>query len=362
MTKRTKRIVIWTAALAAITALALPKLTSSRPSSRDSAADKRGNGAPSKQVSVKAYVVTAGQLDDRISVTGSILPNEQIDLQSEVPGKIVRIYFAEGSQVRKGTPLVKINDADLQAQLTRAIYERQLAQAKEERGRQLREKQAVSPAEYDIALNELNTASASISLIRAQIAKTLIVAPFSGTVGLRQVSQGSYISPSTKIATLSSIDPVKVEFAVPEKYFGAVRRGSRIGFRVAGSAETYEAQVYAVEPQIDQATRTLQVRALCANHDGRIVPGAFAQIDLTLKEIGNAVMVPTEAVVPELQGKKVFIARNGKAESKPVEVGIRTDRSVQITSGLSVGDTVITSGILQVKPGSPLKISEFELL
>jgi membrane fusion protein (multidrug efflux system) len=185
MSKRTKRIVIWTVTLAAITALAVPKLTSSRSPSKETAADKRGNGGPPKQVSVKAYVVTAGQLDDRIAVTGSILPNEQIDLQSEVPGKIVRIYFTEGTQVRKGAPLVKINDADLQAQLTRAIYEKQLAQAKEDRQRQLREKQAVSPAEYDIALNELNTATASIAIIRAQIAKTLILAPFSGTIGLR---------------------------------------------------------------------------------------------------------------------------------------------------------------------------------
>jgi membrane fusion protein (multidrug efflux system) len=358
MTKRTKRTVYWLLAVVLLAGLAIPKLTSSKAKSQTAAGKGRG-GSNSGPVAVRAYVVAPSKLDDRITVTGTISANEQVDLQSEVPGKITRIYFREGEPVRKGAPLVKINDSELQAQLVRANYRRQLAAAKEARQKQLREKQAVSQEEYDVALSELNTASADIALIRAQIAKTMIVAPFSGTVGLRYVSEGSYISPSTKIATLNSTNPVKIDFSVPEKYFSIVRRGSAISFRVQGAPESYIGRVYAVEPRIDQTTRTLQVRAVSPN-DGRILPGAFAEIELTLKQIDGALMIPTEAVVPELDGKKVFIARNGKAESRKVEVGIRTDRNVQVTSGLAAGDTVITSGILQVKPGSMLKISEVE--
>jgi membrane fusion protein (multidrug efflux system) len=365
MTKRTKRLTLWLLAAVIVVGLAIPKLTSLKGNTPAAAAKKssggRGSGS-SGPVAVRAYVVSPETLDDRIAVTGTISPNEQVDLQSEVPGKIVKIYFHEGDRVSRGKLLVKINDADLRAQLQRAIYQKQLATAKEARQRQLREKDAVSQAEYDVAINELNTATADIALITAQIAKTEIRAPFSGVVGLRQVSEGSYISPTTKIATLNNTDPVKIDFSVPEKYFSIVRRGSEVSFTIQGADGRYTGRVYAVEPKIDQETRTLQVRALCANGNGRIFPGSFAQIDLVLKKIDGALMVPTEAVVPELQGKKVFVSKDGKAEPRKVEVGIRTDKTVQVISGLAPGDTVITTGILQVKPGSPLKISEFQKL
>jgi len=362
MTKRTKRLTLWLVAAAVILGLAIPKLTS-RTGSAPAASQKGGRGGGGTgPVTVKAYVVSSSSLNDQISVTGTISPHEQVDLQSEVPGKLVRIYFREGEYVKKGTLLTKINDVDLRAQLERAQYAKQLAEAKEGRQRQLRDKEAVSPAEYDVAINELNTATADIALIKAQIAKTEIRAPFSGVVGLRQVSEGSYVSPTTKIATLSSIDPVKIDFSVPEKYFNSVRRGSDISFTIQGSEGRYTGRVYAVEPQIDQQTRTLLVRALCSNGNGKIFPGSFAQIDLVLNKIDGALMVPTEAVIPELQGKKVFVSKDGKVEPRIVEVGIRTSKTVQITSGLAAGDTVITTGILQVKPGSTVKISELQQL
>jgi membrane fusion protein, multidrug efflux system len=366
MTQRAKRFTIGAIALAALIALAIPKLTSSgtnAPGGKPGAAGARGGGAGGGgPIAVKAYVVQPSRLDDQIVVSGTISPNEQVDLQSEVPGKIVRILFSEGSAVRKGALLVKINDSELRAQLARAIARKDLAVAKELRQRTLREKDAVSQAEYDVALNELKSAEADIALIRAQIEKTELRAPFAGRIGLRYVSEGSNIVPSTKIASLNNTNPVKVDFSVPEKYFGVVRPGSMITFTIQGAEGVYNAKVYAVEPRIDQETRTLQVRARCDNGGGRLFPGAFAEIRLVLGRTEDALMVPTEAVIPEMQGKKVFVVKDGKAEPRKIEVGIRTDKQVQVTSGLAAGDSVVMTGILQVKPGSRLKVSTIETL
>ncbi len=360
MTIRAKRITIGLVALAVLAGLALPKLLSSSASSAP--APSRGRGGGGGPVNVKAYVLQQSTLDDRILVTGTVAPNEQVDLQSEVPGKITRILFREGANVSKGALLIKINDADLRAQLERAVYRKELAAAKETRQRALRERAAISEAEYDVALNELNTAVSEINLIKAQIAKTEIRAPFAGTIGLRYVSEGSYVSPTTKIASLHSINPVKIDFSVPEKYYSLVRPGNKITFKIQGSDKDYTGNVYAVEPRIDQTTRTLQVRALCQNSGGTIFPGAFAQIGLVLKSADDALMVPTQALIPELEGASVFVSKEGKAESRKVVIGSRTASSIQITDGLTPGDTVITSGILQVRPGSTLKITELQEL
>lgn len=358
MTKRAKSITIGLIGVAVLAGFAIPKLISGsdKPAA---AASRRGAGGP---LAVRAYVVAPATLDDRILVTGTISPNEYVDLQSEVPGKITRVLFNEGQMVSKGMLLVKINDADLQAELKRAVLQKQLAEVKEGRQRQLRDKQAISAAEYDIAQNELNTSDAEIGLIRAQIAKTEIRAPFSGVIGLRFISEGSYVSPTTKIASLHSINPVKIDFSVPEKYYNLVRRGSEISFSVQGSEGKYVGTVYAVEPRIDQTTRTLQVRAISRNTTGEVFPGSFAEINLVLKSDNEALMIPTEALIPELEGASVFISKGGKAESRKVEIGTRTASSVQIMGGLTPGDTVITTGILQMRPGNPLKITEFQKL
>jgi membrane fusion protein (multidrug efflux system) len=371
MSKRTKRILIWSLLIAAVAALAIPKLITHSPKGEGAAkgeaparaaapggsrgAGRGGGGSP---VAVEAVVVGTGEMADRLRVSGTVLPNESVDLQSEVSGKIVGIYFREGQPVARGQLLVKINDADLQAQLKRAELEKTLAASKEARQKQLIEKKAISPSDYDVALNELNTASAEIELVKAQIAKTEIRAPFAGVVGLRNVSVGSYIAPTTKIATFSSTNPVKIDFFVPEKYLGVVRPGSTVAFSIAGSSGQVSGRVYAVEPRVEQATRTLQVRATAPNPGGRLVPGSFAEVEVTLSRFEQAMTVPTEAIVPQPGGKMaVFIARNGKAESRPIDVGLRTPRSVQVLSGLAPGDTVISSGVQLVKPGGAVKVT-----
>lgn len=197
---------------------------------------------------------------------------------------------------------------------------------------------------------------ADIDRVNSDIAKTEIYAPFSGMIGLRSVSNGSYISSSTLIARLQQIDPIKIDFAVPEKFANSIAKGSPITFTLTGSEEQYTATVYATEPKIDMATRTLKVRALTSNIGGKLLPGAFAKVEVTLTSIHDALAIPTTSIVPQIDGQKVFVYRSGKAFAIPVETGIRSDSSVQVIRGLSLGDTVITTGLMQIRDKATVSI------
>ncbi|MDX1672172.1 MAG: efflux RND transporter periplasmic adaptor subunit, partial [Balneolaceae bacterium] len=260
----------------------------------------------------------------------------------------------------KGDLLLKINDSELQAQLNRARYRLDLASERERRQRKLLEKGGISQEDYDATLNEVNVLRSEVQLINAQIEKTEIVAPFTGRVGLRYVSEGSYISPSTRIASLQNINPMKIDFSIPERYVNAVEVDDRISFTVQGTEQTFEGRIYAIEPRIDSQTRTLQLRAYSNNDEGLLIPGAFADLELILQNIEDALMIPSISLVPELQGQKVFLYRSGSVVEQPVETGIRTEERVQITEGLSPGDTVLTTGLLQVRPGMGVEINELE--
>lgn len=312
----------------------------------------------SMKVPVNAYIVKTTKLQDRIVTTGTILANEDVDLKSEISGKISRILFREGTTVNKGDLLVKINDDELQAQLLKTSYRKKLMEEREFRQKKMLEREAISQEEYDIALNELNTVDAEIQLIKAQIEKTEIRAPFNGIIGLKSISEGSYVSPAASIATLQNINPVKIDFSVPEKYFNRVRAGNLINFKIQGSDKTYTGKVYAVEPKINLATRTLQVRAISQNERSEIFPGSFAEIDIILGEKSNAMLLPSESVIPDLEGKKVFKISGGRAISVAVETGVRQEKEVEILNGLTPGDTIVTSGILQLKSGIPVMINE----
>ncbi|MBC8145881.1 MAG: efflux RND transporter periplasmic adaptor subunit, partial [bacterium] len=273
-------------------------------------------------------------------------------------GKITGIYFNKGEAVGRGKLLVRINDGELRAQHKRAVYRRTLAAAKEKRSRELLGKNAVSAADYDVALSELQTSNAEIELIQAQLDKTQLHAPFAGVIGFRQVSIGSYISPATRIATLSNTNPVKIEFFVPERYQPLVRPGSAITFNVDGARDERTGRVYAIEPRIEQTTRTLQVRATAPNPGGQLMPGSFAQIALRLSRTVQAISIPSEAVIPQAGGKtSVFVTKYGVADRRDIEVGLRTERTVQVISGLTPGDTVIVSGVQMVKPGGSIKVT-----
>lgn len=305
---------------------------------------------------VRALIVASERVSDRVMTVGTVLANEEVEIRSEVSGKIDRIFFNEGQRVTKGDVLVKVNDAELRAQLLRAQSRLALAEQQEARQRQLYEKTLVSKEDYDNAVTSLSIARADVQLIEAQMEKTQIKAPFEGVVGLRFVSEGSYISPTTLITTLQDYARVKVDFSIPEKYSSAVRVGDRVTFTTENLQRPLTATIYARDPKIDPRTRTLRLRATRSNTEGTLLPGSFATVEVLFKE-KNAVMIPSYALVPELKGQRVFVYRNGKAEAQSVQIGLRTDQQVEVTEGVQPGDTLILSGILQLRSGMPVRLT-----
>lgn len=333
--------------------IALPKLSFLNKEDLTDASTSQGSASG---IPVEVMSVTPTLLDNSINITGTVLANESIEVTSELPGKISGIYFKEGDKVQKGDLLVKINDEELRAQLEKLKYTRKLNEDTEVRMRQLLERDAISQEEYDIALTGSQTAAADIKVLEAQIAKATIRAPFTGIIGLRYVSEGSYLAPASVIASLYSVDPAKIEFSVPGRYGNAVSKGDKISFLTEGSDEVFSGEVYAIEPKIDPVTRTLLVRALSPNKERKLIPGQFIRIALILETKQDAIMIPTMAVVPEANDHLVYVVRDGKAEAVKINIGFRGAQRVEVLSGLSVGDTVVVSGIQQIKEGAALRV------
>lgn len=306
--------------------------------------------------SVTGYVVHQQALENKIFSSGTVMANEEVTLRPEVSGKLVAIYFKEGSAVKKGALLAKINDADLQAQLRKLQLQSRLSKEREARLKGLLDIQGVSQEEYDATTNLLQTMGADMDFTRAQIAKTEIRAPFNGKIGLKRVSEGGFVSSTDIIATIQQTDVLKIDFTVPERYSSIVAVGDDINFTVENQSGAYRAKVFAIEPRIDEQTRNIMIRAVYNNAQTTIFPGTFAKIELIANKKASSLMVPTEAVIPELKGKKVFVSKGGKAVPVKVETGTRTDALIEILSGLNDGDTVITTGIMSLKPDAPVKI------
>lgn len=350
-----KKILISIFLIGVLAALILPKFRLFQTEAKNTAADPQQVRA----TPVESYIVQPQVLKERVESSGTIIANEQVDLKSEVSGKVTGIHFKEGSQVSRGDLLLKINDAELQAQLLKLQQQKSLAEEQEYRQRQLLQKQAISQESYDQTKNQLENLNAEIALLNARIDKTEIRAPFDGIIGLRYVSIGDYISPSTRIASLQDIDPIKIDFSIPEKYAPVVHEDAKIQFTTGSRSKTFGGTVYAIEPRIEQETRTLQLRAVSPNTNAELLPGAYVKVELILEEYPNALLIPTEAVVPELQGQKVFLVRNGKAVPQEVTTGLRTEDKIQILSGVTPRDTVVTAGLLQLRPGAAVNITRF---
>ena len=355
---KTSRIILVLIIILAVAAWAVyPRFDEITGSSANTEASAQNTSRAKSALPVSGVVVTPKLLENKIKVTGSILPNESIELKSEVSGLVTKVHFKEGQKVKKGTLLVSLKDDELQAQLEKLRFSKKLAVDSENRQKLLLDKEAISQEEYDISLTNLNTLEADIKVIEAQLAKTSIVAPFDGILGLREISEGAYITNNTIITNFYSIDPVKIDFAIPGKYASIVSVGDVIQFETETSTEIFKGTVYAFEPQIDQNTRTLRMRAISSNEDGKLLPGQFAKIELIMSSVNDALMVPAISVIPELNGHMLFVAKGGKAQSVPVKIGLRTESSVQILEGLSPQDTVITSGLLEIRQGSSISIS-----
>lgn len=309
-------------------------------------------------VAVEIKVAKPELLLNTVSSTGTILANEKAEIRPEISGRIISILFEEGANVQKNKLLIKMNDSDLQAQLKRNEAQRLLLESDEFQKRKLLEIKAISQDEYNIAKSQLMVNLADKQLLEAQITKTEIFAPFSGKIGLRSVSVGNYIASNTLIATIQQLDPIKIEFDVPEKYSSFIKPGLDITFGTDASDSVYQAKVYAVESAITAETRSLKVRALCPNHDNKLNPGTFARVSMILERYNDAIKVPSEAVLTVLNGNTVFICKNGKAQLTPVTTGIRTASEIQIIQGISAGDSLITTGLLQLTNGAKVMVKK----
>jgi membrane fusion protein (multidrug efflux system) len=314
-------------------------------------------GDKNAPTNVTGMVIKTSTFDNNLSLSGSIEANEQIEIHSEVSGIVEGIYFNEGSNVKKGQVLFKVNDIELKAQLQQAATKEGLAAENARRAKLLLQKEAISQEEFDIARADYASTKAQTQLIKAQISKTSVKAPFSGKIGLRSISPGTYITPAVLVAKLVNTGKLKITFSIPEKYAAQVKSGSSIDFTVSGSSIVYTGKIYAIEPEIEVATRTLKIRAIADNIDGKLFPGTFADVKLPLAIIKDAIIVPSEAIVPVNEGKKVFVSNMGKAKEIMVETTTRTDSSVLILSGLKAGDTLITSGVMSLKTDAPIKVT-----
>ncbi len=308
-------------------------------------------------MTVSGVVVTSQPLDNVVNSSGTVLASESVDLAAEASGIVQTIAFKEGAHVSKNDLLLKLNDEDLRAQLKKTELQIQLATEQAERQKKLFETNNTSKELYDVAINTLATLKADRENLVASIRKREIRAPFDGIVGLRYVSEGSYVSPTTRIASVQKVNPLKVDFAIPEKYAGKVRVGDLVKLRSDETNLEFTGKVYAIEPEIEPATRTVQLRALCENRGETIFPGGYVHVELRLKQPGGALMVPTQAIIPVLKGQTVLVQKNGVVVSVPVKTGVRTPSVIQVTAGLSEGDTVLTTGILQLRPGMPVNVT-----
>ena len=306
-------------------------------------------------ISAKLYVLEPNTLSNGISAVGTLLPNEEVDLISEAAGKVIGIYFEEGKTVAGRQLLLKVDDAELQDQLRRAEYQLNLIGERLNRQRILLEKDAVSREEFDQVQTDYNILQTDIDLLKTKISKTEIKAPFAGTIGFRGVSLGSYLQLNTIIARLIDHSKLKLEFAIPEKYASTYFTGNKIKFTTEVSPQEFEAVVYAVDPKVDVATRTITVRGMYNNANGKLLAGMFARINLIINQSEEVLLIPTEAIVQEMQGKKVWKISNGKAKSQPITTGFRSNNQVEVLSGLLSGDTIMTTGLMQVREGVAVK-------
>lgn len=305
----------------------------------------------------EGYIVKTSVLNQTIEIPGSLLAYEETEIHPEVAGKIVRLNIRDGIFVGKGALLAKLFDGDLQAQLRKLRVQLQIAQKTEDRSNELLKINAISQQEHDLNILQVSNIQADISIIQTNIARTEIRAPFSGKVGFKTISNGSYVTPATIISTISQVGQLKLQFEVPEKYYTKVANGDLVSFAVDGVPKRYAARVIATEAGITEDTRSLKVLAVVQATDKFITPGAFAKVKFNMGDDDKAIMIPSQSVLPQARSKKVIVYRGGSPSFQTVTTGIRDSAMVQILSGLAVGDTIVTTGLLALKPTSKIQLT-----
>ncbi len=316
---------------------------------------KGGDDRKDKPTMVDVMVATSQPLTNIIEANGTIIPGESTELRPEVSGRLTYLNVPEGKSVAQGTVLARINSADLEAQVQRTKVQLETATKTEERLKQLLNVNGINQSDYDVALNTVNTLKADLAYTQTLIDKTVVRAPFTGTIGLRQVSPGAYVTPTTILATMQQLGKMKIDFTLPEENSDLIRIGSVVKVKLEGRDTTLrKATVIALEPQANRLTRNLMVRALL--DDSRVNPGAFAKVIVSSGNNKKAIMIPTNAIIPDDRNSQVILVKGGKASFVNVQTGTRTANNVEITQGISEGDSVVVTGVLFAKPDAILKV------
>lgn len=311
--------------------------------------------------SIEGFVVRSSVLTEQITATGTLVPDEETQLHPEASGRVTYINLPEGRAVRKGTVLLRIFNEDLQTQLRKLETQLKQAEITEKRLAELIAVKGVSQQEYDLAALQVQNLRNEMDLVRINITKTELRAPYDGVLGLRSISPGAYVTPATIATTIRSGGGLKLDFAVPEKYSSLIHQGLAVQFTVEGQPENkYTAVVLATEQRVAADSRNLQVRAAVKGNGARLLPGTFAEVNLALGSNLRALMIPNQAIVPQARDKKVFVSRNGHAKMVTVKTGVRQSDKIEIISGLEPGDTIAVTGILFLKPDAPLQFSKVE--
>jgi membrane fusion protein (multidrug efflux system) len=327
-------------------------------SSNPGGSQQGGQAGQQPPMAVDIFIIKPTLINEKIEVSGSLEANETTEIHPEISGRLVQLNIAEGKFVRKGALLAKIYDGDMQAQLKKYQVQLDIAKTNEERSAQLLKIQGISKSDYDASLLNVNNIRADIDITNANITKTEIRAPFDGKLGLKNISPGAFVTPLTVVTTISQVNKLKLQFSVPEKYGAEIRNGQPISFTVNGSEKTFTATVLATATEIGQDTRSLMVRAIVQNNDPALIPGTFANVQMILGNNPNAIMIPNSSVIPQGRKKQVFVFKASKALPMEITTGVRDSANVQVLAGLEPGDTLITSGLLFLRPGVDVKVSK----
>jgi membrane fusion protein (multidrug efflux system) len=310
---------------------------------------------PAPALPVDILVVKPSKLEANVEVPGTLLAYEETEIHPEVAGRIITLHLQEGGYVKEGDLIAKLYDGDLEAQMRKLEVQLKIADQTEKRQAELLKIQGISQQEYDLSLLDVQSLKADMEIVRESIRKTEIKAPFSGKLGLKNVSPGAYVTPATVLTTISQVDQLKIEFSVPERYSEKIKKGQIVNFTVEGSPETFSASVMATQNAIDADTRSLLIRALVKGHSSSLIPGTFAKVKMVLGQDNSALMVPNTVIIPQGRKKQIYLYRAGKAIPADVETGVRDSTDIQILHGLKPGDSVITSAILYMRPGLDVK-------
>ncbi len=321
---------------------------------KDAAAQQKAGPRP--PANVDAYIVQTQVLSNSIEIPGSLVANESTEIHPEVSGRIVSLNIREGAYVPKGSVIARLYDADLQARKRKLQVQLKMAQQTEDRYNQLQKIGGISRQDYDVTALQVSNIRADLSIIQTEIARTVVRAPFGGKLGLKEVSTGAYVTPASVLTSIQKTTGLRLDFNVPEKYTSLIKKGQYVNFSVEGSERAYTAVILATESGIEESTRSLTIRAGVKGTETGLVPGGFAKVRLDFAPNEAALMIPTQAIIPQARGKKVYLYKAGKADFVDVVTGVRNESNIEITEGLKKGDTVIITGLLGLKPDAKVQV------